>query len=377
MVTASKLQSRTSKELAQIAKSEGVRGWHAMRKAELVQALLKSSRSDLAHSARTATPKSIASASKKSRKSAPSQSAKPVNSADARIARRIRAERERQEKIKDLSISSAADANSRVIKKDRMVLIVRDAWWCQAYWEITTASVQRARVALGQRWHLANAAVRLFEVTSGGNTNSVEQQSVDVPVSGDAHNWFINVPDPTKSYRAAIGYLLNDGQFHVLAKSNVINMPAPEACGVDDNWADISVDPRQFFVLSGGQDPALESGELQPVMQERTKQHVSESFADQSHSAETHQASLTCQVDAEMLVFGSTQPSASVTIGGQTARVQPDGSFALRASLPDRRQVLPVVVTNRDGTQQQTVVLAVERNTKTLDLLQREPDALL
>ena len=148
MVTASKLQSRTSKELAQIAKSEGVRGWHAMRKAELVQALLKSSRSDLAHSARTATPKSIASASKKSRKSAPSQSAKPVNSADARIARRIRAERERQEKIKDLSISSAADANSRVIKKDRMVLIVRDAWWCQAYWEITTASVQRARVCL-------------------------------------------------------------------------------------------------------------------------------------------------------------------------------------------------------------------------------------
>jgi len=295
---------------------------------------------------------------------------------DARIARQIRAERERHEKLKDLSLSPSADADSRVIKKDRMVLIVRDAWWCQAYWEITTASVQRARAALGQHWHSANPVVRLFEVTSGGNTNSVEHHSVDVPVSGDARSWFINVPDRSKSYRAGIGYVMKDGQFHMLAKSNVVNIPSPAACGVDDNWADISVDPRQFFVLSGGQDPAVESGELRPMIEERTRQTVMASFADQSHSVETLQAALACKVDAEMLVYGSTQASASVTVGGQTARVQADGSFALRVNLPDRRQVLPVVATSCDGTQQQTTILAIERNTKTLDLLQREPDAL-
>lgn len=374
MVTASTLQSRTSRELAQIAKSEGVRGWHSMRKAELVQALLKNSRRDSVQAAHSKTTASAMDASKKSLKSSKSRSTNPVNAVDARIARKIRSERERQEKLKDLSLSVAADAGSRVIKRDRMVLIVRDAWWCQAYWEITTTSVQRARVAIGQHWHSAKPAIRLFEVSSDGNTNSVEQQVLDVPVCGDARNWFINVPDPTKSYRAGIGYLLKDDQFHMLAKSNVINVPEPNACGIDDNWADISVDPHQFFVLSGGNDPAVESGELQSIMQERTRQPMSASFADQSHSAESFHASLSCNVDAEMLVYGSTHPSASVTIGGQTARVQSDGSFALRVNLPDRRQVLPVVATNRDGTQQQTTILAIERNTKKLDLLQREPD---
>ena len=206
MVTASTLQSRTSRELAQIAKSEGVRGWHSMRKAELVQALLKNSRRESIQAASSKSSSVGTKVKEPSRKSSNDRSAKPINSVDARIARKIRAERERQEKLKDLSLSSAADAGSRVIKRDRMVLIVRDAWWCQAYWEVTTASVQRARVAIGHHWHSAKPAVRLFEVGSDGNTNSVEQQALDVPVSGDARNWFINVPDPTKSYRAGIGY---------------------------------------------------------------------------------------------------------------------------------------------------------------------------
>lgn len=370
LVTASNLQARTSRELAQIAKSEGVRGWHSMRKAELVQALLKTSRSQLPQSTKHRNSTSAVSSPGKSREP------QAINSVDMRIARRIRAERERQEKLKDLSLSTAADAGTRVIERDRMVLIVRDTWWIQAYWEVTRSSVQRARVALGQQWHSAQPALRLFEVTSDGNTNSVEQSATDVPVSGDARNWFINVPDQTKAYRAGIGYLLKDGQFHLIAKSNVVKLPVPGACGIDDNWADISVDTRQYFVLSGGQDPALQSGELQSVIEERTNQPMEGAFADQAHSADAFQTPLSCEVDAEMVVYGSTLPSASVTIGGSPTRVQSDGSFAMRVNLPDRRQVLPVVVTNCDGTQQQTTVLAVERNTKTLDLLHRDPDSM-
>ena len=378
MVTPSKLQARTSRELAQIAKTEGVRGWHSMRKAELIQALLENSRSQLPRSStnrsttnptkvnRRATA-SLASASK-------STKSRVTNSVDSRIAKRIRAERERQERLKDLSLSTAADADSRVIEKDRMALIVRDAWWFQAYWEVTRSSVRRARVALGQQWHLAQPALRLFEVTSDGNTNSVEHPAIDVPVSGDARNWFINVPDQTKTYRAGIGYLLKDGQFHLIAKSNVVAVPAPAACGIDDNWADISVDARQYFALSGGKDSSLQSGELRSLIEERTNQPMEARFADHAHSAGPFQMPLSCNVDAEMVVFGTTQPSAAVTIGGKPARVKADGSFAMRVNFPERRQVLPVVATNCDGTQQQTTVLAVERNTKTLDLLHREAD---
>jgi hypothetical protein len=35
--------------------------------------------------------------------------------------------------------------------------------------------------------------------------------------------------------------------------------------------------------------------------------------------------------------------------------------------LPDKRQVLPVVASSADGIESRTVVLAVERNTKTME----------
>jgi hypothetical protein len=44
-------------------------------------------------------------------------------------------------------------------------------------------------------------------------------------------------------------------------------------------------------------------------------------------------------------------------------------------SLPDRRQVLPVVASSPDGVEQRTIILAVERNTKVLEAVLREPGA--
>ena len=78
------------------------------------------------------------------------------------------------------------------------------------------------------------------------------------------------------------------------------------------------------------------------------------------------------QVDAHMIVHGSTDPNASVTVGGEPVRLQTDGTFALRMKLPDKRQVLPVVASSRDGTQQRITVLAVERNTKIMEPVTNE-----
>ncbi len=43
--------------------------------------------------------------------------------------------------------------------------------------------------------------------------------------------------------------------------------------------------------------------------------------------------------------------------------------------MPERRQVLPVVASSRDGVEQRTIVLAIERNTKVMEPVIREPDA--
>ena len=68
-----------------------------------------------------------------------------------------------------------------------------------------------------------------------------------------------------------------------------------------------------------------------------------------------------------MIIFGSTKPDAHVTLSGEPVKLRPDGTFTVRVSMPDRRQVLPVVASSSDGVEQRTIVLAVERNTKRME----------
>jgi hypothetical protein len=54
------------------------------------------------------------------------------------------------------------------------------------------------------------------------------------------------------------------------------------------------------------------------------------------------------QVNAELVVYGATEPDAIVTIGGRRIRLREDGSFSYRFALPDGSYQLPVVAESRD-----------------------------
>ena len=73
------------------------------------------------------------------------------------------------------------------------------------------------------------------------------------------------------------------------------------------------------------------------------------------------------KLDAELIVYGATEPNARVTLQGEPVRLRPDGTFTMRFSLPDGRQIIPAVASSADGVEERTTVLAVERNTKQLE----------
>jgi hypothetical protein len=359
-----------------------------MRKEQLVRALLKLAQEKEKSKAKPGGKKSTRGktngridlkASKpvsKRRKKAATTSKETARS-DSAIAKKIRAERQRLENLKNLALISSSERNPQAPDSDRIVLIVRDAYWLQAYWEITKATVQRAKVALNGSWHCAKPVLRLLQITSDGNTNSVENVTQEIEIHGGVKNWYINVPQPPGNYRIAIGYAAPDGKFHLIAKSNQVSTLSAGNGTIDENWTDITNDVEKYYALSGGFDGNSVSGDLQNVFEEKSRQPMNApAFERLGSGINGHDHEFSFQVDAHMIVYGATAPNGSVTIGGEPVRLQSDGSFSLKIDLPDRRQVLPIVASSRDGTQQRTTVLAVERNTKVMEPVSNDIETL-
>ena len=214
--------------------------------------------------------------------------------------------------------------------------------------------------------------LRLYEVLRDGTTTSTRQPIRDVEIHGGVNNWYIDVHNPPKSYQLDIGYLAPGGKFYCLARSNVVSTP-PAAVGdtFDRNWAEVAKDFDRIFALSGGYSQPEANGDLREVLEERLQRPIGDPAAVQfgrgAAGPPADGSGFEFQVDTELIVHGVTQPDAHVTLRGEPVRSASDGTFAVRFNLPDRRHVLPMVASSRDGAEQRTIVLAVDRNTKVME----------
>jgi len=69
-------------------------------------------------------------------------------------------------------------------------------------------------------------------------------------------------------------------------------------------------------------------------------------------------------VNAELIIYGATEPSAKVAIGGRDIRLRPDGSFSFRFALPDGHYELPVTAVSADQTDARAAELRFDRQTE-------------
>jgi hypothetical protein len=254
--------------------------------------------------------------------------------------------------------------------KDRLVLMVPDPYWLHAVWEVSLQSVLRAEAALGQDWHGAKPILRLFDVTSTDTTSTSEAAVRDIPIHGGCSHWYIDVPQPPRSYRADVGYLSRRGQFYQLVRSNVVTPPKAGASEpVEEGWAaDIEKagGSDRVLAMSTGFETTSGPAQLKEFFNEQFKKPAKEG-AFGAGAMPGRLKKFHFDIDAELIVFGRTDPNATVTLQNEKVPLRPDGTFTMRFSLPDSRQIIPAVASSSDGLEEQTIVLAVERNIKRLD----------
>jgi hypothetical protein len=383
-MTADHLRSHTAKDLAQMARKAGISGWHGMRKEELIRALLLAARQRVSkdrYRARPATSGKKGPTSKLSPATARLSGKRPASSSGTSTRHHLRKQSgtnpQSGHQIDQLVNKLAAVKNlastptNNTPCPDNLVVMVRDPYWLHANWELSQRSVHRAQVAMGGNWYQAQPILRLFQVDEDNSSTFAR----DIPIHGGVNHWYIDVQEPPLNYRLEIGYLAADDSFYCLARSNTVSTPpAGTSDAVDKNWADVAKHADRIYAMSGGYSTDGTSRELQELLEERLNRPLGSPMKTRygSGAASGRAKAMEFAVDAELIVYGAVDHGAHVTLKGEPIALRGDGTFTVRISMPNRRQVIPIVASSSDGTLQRTISMVVERNTKILELVHRD-----
>lgn len=110
-------------------------------------------------------------------------------------------------------VSSARD------RETRAVLLARDPYQLYAYWEVPAVEDKTAPPAA----HEGQLVVRVIAESPADTSQDGALSTLTLPAT--VSESFIAVPQPATSYRVEIGYRTRDGQFTLLARSNVATTP--------------------------------------------------------------------------------------------------------------------------------------------------------
>lgn len=333
------LAGKTKEELLALAREKKIKNRSRMTKAELIKSLK-------AIITQTVTP-TIAKAPKQP----PVRPPEPIYTTGV-----IQEEQECEERVEETVYELPPYYN-----ETKIALLVRDPYWLYTYWDLS-AEIKAQLISDYGAWeHVPLSLMVRGEQESGGS----QPEFFNIPLSSQTNNWYINV-QPNRKYTVDLGYYSPSGDFITLASSNTVITPRDCMSEViDEEWMIIEEDFRRLYRLAGG---APGSGSVEIV--ESLLKRLEREMGSATVSSISSPAGLPPQerrfwlvLNTELIVYGATEPDATLTLNGQPVALRPDGSFTVRLALPDGVQSLPVTAQSQDGADQITITPIVSKET--------------
>jgi len=305
--------------------------------------------------------------------------------------------------------------------ESRIVLLPRDPLWAYVYWDIPNSEKEEKRLQGGQQ-----LALRLYDSTDLNLDYQYPHSIQEYPCDELAREWYLPVPVSDRSYTVEIGYRCTDGRWLVLSRSVPVNIPpAYPSDWIEDHFITVPWEQNlmgeSFFTLSTPEQKAatvrLSNGSSQkdpdstPIHDEMfnlaqgvEEQRVAGSLYGSMQQSGTGMVfeSLSTLVfpsgvgmwsgsgmsgvslsgmgmsgvgmgirprqfwlvaDAELIVYGATEPDASVTIAGRPIKLNSDGTFRHHMSFQDGIIDYPIFALAADGEQNRSIHMRFERQT--------------
>ena len=296
------------------------------------------------------------------------------------------------------SIEAEMAAAPRPAADTRVVFLPRDPQWAYVFWEI--AELDRSEALAAGATQLC---LRVADVTGLAGGSSHPHTLQEVVVDAHATEWYLPVPLADRDYRVELGYRKASpaGGWISLAFSSVARVPALHPSEqILDQFVPFSLDTAPSTSTAAAVLPTtLESAD--PGLHERLYQSAtsrwrslgrgSEAFHELDNSAyapssgsglwasgsglwasgrnesgaglSPRQRSFWLVADAELIVYGATDPAARLTIGGEDVPLSADGTFRIQVPFRDGQQLYPIEAIAADGEQKRNITLEFRRST--------------
>jgi len=281
------------------------------------------------------------------------------------------------------AVASATDGGSEV------TFLPRDPQWAYVFWELGSADQQRAAGA-------SQLCLRVSDVTGLQAGASHPHALQEVVVDAHSSEWYLALPLSDRDYRVELGYRLLSGGWLHLAFSSVARMPASGPSDVvADQFVPFSLDVLPQVLASmapaqggGGvehermyrQAIAASPRRLRLGSEVWQEQGEADRLGDQALGSASgaglwasgrsesgrglaQPRSFWLVADAELIVYGATEPSASLFIGDQQVPLEADGTFRVQVPFRDGQQVYPIRAVAADGEQERSIRLEFQRST--------------
>ncbi len=298
----------------------------------------------------------------------------------------------------------------------RIVLLPRDPQWAYAYWDISIEDKNELRHQGGQQ-----LALRIYDITDidldAQSPHSIQEYALDEMT----REWYIPIPVSDRSYTIDIGYRCGDGRWLMLARSASISIPPVypsdwvEDIFITVPWEEELAGKTFAELVPPSRKPIEASETAQTGTTERNRIYdrifgVSESaefmridgsiYGSMQHLpsesvssfvfpsgvgmwalpttsgvnmsgvgmsgigiAGNRERQFWLVADAELIVYGATEPDAKVTIGNRQIELNADGTFRFQMSFQDGNIDYPIIAVAKDGEQSRSIHMTFDRST--------------
>ncbi len=288
---------------------------------------------------------------------------------------------------KSISNKQLPTIPTTVDAKTNLVFLPRDPEWAYVFWQISEADREKAK-SLGAN----KLCLRLYDVTGTKNGDFNQGTLREIAVDSYSTEWYLPIPVSDRDYKVELGYRYGF-KWMSLAFSSAGHVPHSQPSEqILDKFVPFNLESTSETNLA---ITSTDEGEINGL-HERLYQAAttypkrsrtgSEEFMENVNTrapgpyqndsgaglwssglndsgAGISNRSFWLVADAELIVYGATDPSATLTIGDEKVPLASDGTFRLQVPFRDGIQNYEIKATDSTGQQDRSITMRFDRDT--------------